>query len=449
MSNAINKSRRNFLRVGAAAGGAVALGALDTGITPLAARRAHAAPLANYKRLIVINMLGGNDGMNTLIPVTGSVAGHYLTERPTLAIQQGQGLPLTGGPGVSDYELHPSLPNLQAMWNAGDVAFVQKVGYPQQNLSHFVSEDIWSYGARSGLSSLSGLAPGWVARYGNLEAGNPMSLVSIGVGRRLDFAGANVNPFLVSSVASFDFDTDWHYSRNHELRLEVVQNILAMQDPNGLRGQVAAATEAAHIAAAQVQVEAANYSAYESANNIQYPLRPGSTTSLTNMGRRMRDIALLIYGGFDTRVFYTGYGGFDTHSGQAARHASLLQELDDALGVFRQDIGIQDAAGGNPNIWNNLAIVVISEFGRRNYENGSDGTDHGHGNCVIVAGGAVSNPGIHGDPLTDADITAQYLPYSTDFRDVYRNLIGDHMGSSNVAQIFPESQPVTTNVNVI
>lgn len=449
MSNVINKSRRNFLRVGAAAGGALALGALDHKSSPLGAKPAHAVAIPNHKRLIVINMLGGNDGMNTLIPVTGSVAGHYLTERPTLGFAQGQGLALTGGPGVSDYELHPSMPNLQAMWNQGDVAFVQKVGYPQQNLSHFVSEDIWSWGARGGLSSLVGLAPGWVARYGNLEANNPMSLVSIGVGRRLDFAGANVSPFLVSSVASFDFDTDWHYSRNHELRLEVVQNILAMQNPTGLSGQVAAAAEAAHVAAAQVQVEAANYEAYETANSIQYPLRAGSTTNLTNMGRRMRDIALLIYGGFDTRVFYTGYGGFDTHSDQAPRHASLLQELDDALGVFRQDIGIQDAAGGNPNIWNNLAIVVISEFGRRNYENGSDGTDHGHGNIAIVAGGAVTNPGVHGDPLVDADVTAQYLPYSTDYRDIYRNLLADHMGSSNVAQIFPETQPINTTLNIV
>ena len=202
MSNVINKSRRNFLRVGAAAGGALALGALDRESSPLGAKRAHAVAVPNHKRLIIINMLGGNDGMNTLIPVTGSVAGLYLSERPTLGFQQGQGLALTGGPGVSDYELHPSMPNLQALWNQGDVAFVQKVGYPQQNLSHFVSEDIWSWGARGGLGSLIGTAPGWVARYGNLDANNPMSLVSIGVGRRLDFAGANVSPFLVSSVSS-------------------------------------------------------------------------------------------------------------------------------------------------------------------------------------------------------------------------------------------------------
>ncbi|MBZ0137526.1 MAG: DUF1501 domain-containing protein [Planctomycetes bacterium] len=449
MGNAVNKSRRNFLRVGAAATGAVALGALDRDTSPLSGKRAHAVAIPNHKRLIVINMLGGNDWLNTLIPVTGSVAGLYLAQRPGIGFTQGQGLALTGGPGVSEYELHPSVPNLQSMWNAGDVAFVQKVGYPSQNLSHFVSEDIWSYGARNGISSLTGLAPGWVARYGNFDANNPMSLVSIGVGRRLDFAGANVSPFLVSSVASFNFDTDWHYSQNHALRLEVVQNILAMQDPAGLPGQVAASAEAAHVAAAQVQTEAVNYAAYETANSIQYPLRPGSSTSLTNMGRRMRDIALLIYGGFDTSVFYTGYGGFDTHSDQAARHASLLQELDDALGVFRQDVTTQDAGGGSPNIWNNLAIVVISEFGRRNFENGSDGTDHGHGGCVIVAGGAVNNPGIHGDALVDADMNASHLPYSTDFRDIYRNLLGPHMQSTNVAQIFPEAQPINSTISVI
>jgi uncharacterized protein (DUF1501 family) len=174
------------------------------------AKVARATPLPNHKRLVVINMLGGNDGLNTVIPVTGNEATKYLQVRPTLGFTQGQGLSLAGGPGVSAWELHSSLVNMQARWNAGEVAIIQKVGYPSENLSHFVSEDIWSYGARGGISALPGIAPGWVARYGNAYAPTPMGLASIGVGRRLDFEGAASNPFLVNSVSSFSYDTDWH-----------------------------------------------------------------------------------------------------------------------------------------------------------------------------------------------------------------------------------------------
>ncbi|MCA8915061.1 MAG: DUF1501 domain-containing protein [Planctomycetes bacterium] len=449
----LNKSRRNFLRVGAAGAGALALGALDSRVSPLSAKPAKAAALPAHKRLIVINMLGGNDGLNTVFPVTGSVASIYQANRPTIGYTPGQGLSLTGGPGVSAYEIHPSLVNIQSLWNQGDAAFVHKVGYPSQNLSHFVSEDIWSYGARNGLASLPSMAPGWLARFGNNHAPTSMGLVSIGVGRRLDFEGSTANPFLVNSVSSFAYDTDWHYSNNHTLRKEVAQNILSMQPATGLRGEIASAAEAAYNAAAQVGVAATDYATYETTNSIQYPLRPGSTTSLTNMGRRMRDISLLIYGGFDTSVFYTGIGGFDTHSDQAARHAQLLQEIDDAIGVFYQDISIQDAAFGTASdrIWPNLTIVIISEFGRRNYENGSDGTDHGHGSCVTVLGGPV-NGGIYGDSLLDADLNAEYLPYTTDFRDIYRSLLGaNHMGlnTTELAAIFPEAQPINTTINVV
>jgi uncharacterized protein (DUF1501 family) len=438
--NGISESRRNFLRVGAAGAGALALGAMSNGTAPLASKLAKAAPMPNLKRLVIVNMLGGCDGLNLLYPATGSVASIYATRRPTLGFAQGQGLSLTGGPGVSEFELHPSMANLQARWNANQVAFVNKVGYPNKNLSHFVSEDVWSYGARNGMSSLGSLAPGWVARYGNAYASTQMGLASIGVGRRLDFEGATSNPFLVSSVSSFRYDIDYHYSRNHELRRQVIENILAMQPATGTKGQVAAAAEAAYIAEAQMTQAITDYETYETNNSIQYPLRAGSTTSLTTMGRRLRDVALLIYGGFETEIYYTGYGGFDTHADQAARQTSLFSEFDDALGVFFQDLTTQ-------GVWNDTVVLVISEFGRRNYENGSDGTDHGHANVMTAIGGPV-NGGIHGNPLVDADLNAEYLPYSTDFRDVYRNLIQGHLGN-DPTPLFPETQPINSTINVV
>ncbi len=442
-NNNLNRSRRNFLRVGAAGSALLGLGVFGDSRLPFSATAGRAAPLPNHRRLIVVNMLGGNDALNTVIPVTGAAASDYLANRPGLGIAQGQGLSLAAGPGsVTEFELHPAMDSFQARWNAGQLAIINKVGYPQANLSHFVSEDIWSWGARSGLSSLTGVAPGWIARFANAYTTTSMGVASIGVGRRLDFAGANINPFLVASLSAFNFDTDWNYQRNHQLRKAKVESILALQPATGTQGNIAASSLGAHTAAAQLVQAIADYDADAALRTIQYPLRPGSTTQLTGMGSRLRDIARLIHGGFETRVFYTGYGGFDTHSGQATRHAELLGELDDALGVFHQDLSTMQ---NNP--WADTCIVVITEFGRRNYENGSDGTDHGHGIVCLVVGGTV-NGGLYGSAISQADVNAEYLPYTTDYRDIYRNLIQDHLGQ-DPTPLFPETQPISTPIDVI
>lgn len=430
-------TRRGFMRTAAAGAGVVALGALGEKALPGSAL--HAAALPNHKRVIVINMLGGNDGLNTLFPATGAAHTKYMDRRPLIGYPQGQGLALTGGPNVPDYEIHPALMNLQTLWNQGEVAFVNKVGYPQANLSHFVSQDIWSNAARDAKVSLSGLASGWVARFSNSYAPTNMGVASIGVGRRLDFAGAQVNPFLVSSVASFNYDNDPTNTNNHRLRRQTVQNILGMQPQEGKSGMIATASLAAYDAAAQVQTAVADFNAYATANSIQYPQRPNSS-ALTIMGSRLRDISIMIHGGFETRMFYTGYGGFDTHSNQLARHNNLLQELDDAIGVFQADMTLQ-------GVWDDIAIVVISEFGRRNFENGSEGTDHGHGNLVIVAGGNV-NGGVYGDDITESELDINYLGYSTDFRDIYRNLIDAHIGV-DPTPLFPEAQPISKTLNLV
>jgi uncharacterized protein (DUF1501 family) len=428
-----NPSRRNFLRVSAAAGGALALGALTQGATTGVAR---AAARPNHRRLVVINMLGGNDALNTVFPVTGALRDTYLTRRPNIAYQPGSGVSLAGGPGVTDYELHPALVNVGSMWDDDEVAIVHKVGYPGANLSHFVSEDIWSYGARYGLKSLSGVAKGWVARFANHYASTPLGVASLGVGRRLDFEGAQVSPFLVGSVASFRYLADFNYPRNHELRLQTVKELLQLQGDEGPAGEVAAAGRAAMEAATSVEQAVADYNAYATQNGITYPMR-GSNFS--PMGGRLRDIALLIHGGFETRVFYTGYGGFDYHSGQVARHNNLLLELDASLAAFKQDLTTQ-------GVWNDTVIVIISEFGRRNFENGSAGTDHGHGNVVFVIG-----PNVHGGMyggITAANLDDNYLGYDTDFRDVYRNLIGSHL-QVNPEPLFPEEQPLKTTLGVV
>ncbi|MCC6464989.1 MAG: DUF1501 domain-containing protein [Planctomycetes bacterium] len=425
MNDATQLSRRSFLRAGAALAGVAALGALPRGRS----EGLKAAPLPNHKRLVVLNLLGGNDGMNTVYPATGTAASTYLSRRPTLGFAAGAGLALSGLP---DFNLHPALGGLQTIWNAGDLAIISKVGYPTANLSHFVSEDIWSTGARN----FTGLAvPGWVARYGNLYAPTGTGVVSVGMGRRLDFEGATANPLLLDSISSFQLEVDYTNSNNHNYRVDVLKANLNDQPATGRAGEIAAAQKAALDAAAQVQAAKTAYATFAATSGVVYPNTSGMTWSAAKLVNSLKDVAALIYGGFDTRIYYTGMpGGFDTHSAQLTGHDALMSGLASAILAFRDDM----VAMGT---WNDTVIVVFSEFGRRNYENGSDGTDHGHGNYALALGGPGTG-GLYGDPVTATDINLEYLGYTTDFRDVYKHAIQAHLGN-DPAPVFSESYSVT------
>jgi uncharacterized protein (DUF1501 family) len=408
-------TRRDILRYSLAGMGIAALGPLGNGAIPTAL----GAP-GGQSRLVVINLYGGNDGLNTVVPVGLQP---YFDRRPTLALDPAACLSLDSGPEpTTAYRLHPVMTNVRSLWTEGAVAIVNKVGYPNANLSHFTSQDIYSLGVRNDFAPL-GLDPsGWVARYADLYAPTPMGAVGVGVGRPLDFVGGQTTSFLVESLANFRFLTDGRYPNNHAYRIEKIKEMLAGFSGAGLSSDVKDALDQGHTLADQVQTALANYDS----GGVTYP---------TNApGAYLRDVAVLIEGGFETRLFYTGEGGFDTHGAQGAatgQHATLLQRLDQAIGGFAQDMK-------NRGVWDDLAIVVLSEFGRRSYQNDSDGTDHGHGNCFLVIGGAV-NGGMYGADLTEADLNAEWPPYDVDFRDVHKELIQDVLGD-DPAPIFPEAQ---------
>jgi uncharacterized protein (DUF1501 family) len=414
-------SRREVLRLSLAGTGLVALGPL-VGKIPVVS----GAPLS-LKRLVVLNLIGGNDSLNTTIPVN---LAPYYSRRPTIAIPAAQALSLAGGPGTNEIKLHPALDGIQALWNEGSVALVHRVGYPTANLSHFSSEDIWSYGVRGSFSPLGIDPSGWIARYASEYAPTPMGAVSVGVGRRLDFEGGTSNPLTLSRVANFAFTSDPAYPSDHVHRVDTIQSILAGFSTTGLPGEARQAVSDAFDLSAQVQAALASYTS-------------GVTYSSQTISQLMRDVAILVQGGFSTRVFYTGFGGFDTHSAQGAAagaQATLLGRLDDAVTSFASDM----KAMGQ---WGNTVIAVISEFGRRNYENGSFGSDHGHGQTILLVGGAVKG-GIHGPDLVDADLNAEYPDYAVDFRDVFREIVQEHLGA-NPAPVFPESQPLANPVDVV
>lgn len=416
-------TRRDVLRFTLGGLGLAALGPVAMRNMPVAT----GAP-QNITRVLLINMIGGNDGLNTVIPRT---LAEYYSRRPTIQIPAGQELMLTGGANsTSAIGLHPTMDQIRALWLEGSVAAVQRVGYPSENLSHFTSSDIYSQGVRNDFGSLGILPSGWIARYADLHAPTPMGAVAVGVGRPLDFVGGTSNPFLVQNLDGFEFQADPGNPNDQQHRLQVVQGVLSGFGGVGLSQEAKTALELGHQLTAQVQAAVSGFT-----TAVTFPT--------TNIGGFLRDAATLIEGGFETRLFYTGFGGFDLHGAQGAgvgAHATLLQRLDDAVGAFVQDMK-------NRGQWNNTRIVIHSEFGRRNYENASIGTDHGHGNCFLVLGGGI-NGGTHGPALVPSDLQSEYPTYAVDFRDVYRDVLENHLGVPDADPVFPEAQPISTNLGI-
>ena len=416
-------TRRDVLRFTLGGLGLAALG-------PWAVRRMPSATGAPQPitRALFINLIGGNDGVNTVIPVT---LPEYYSRRPTIKIPAGSELSLNSGPNATAaYGLHPALDRIQALWTEGSAAVVNKVGYPSENLSHFTSQDIYSYGVRGTFGPLGIDPSGWIARYADANAPTPLGAVAVGMGRPLDFTGGASNPLLLTSLAQFQFASDPLNGADAAHRLSVVQSVLSGFAGTGLSGEAKTAIDLGHQLAAQLQAALSTYT-----TTVTWPTTP--------IGSFLKDVSTLVQGGFESRIFYTGFGSFDLHGTQGAgtgAHATLLQRLDDAIGAFADDMKARQQ-------WNNTRIVVFSEFGRRNYENASQGTDHGHGEEVLVLGGGLSG-GVHGPALQSSDLQAEYLPYAVDFRDVYRDVLLNHLGAASIATVFPETQPLNTVLTI-
>jgi uncharacterized protein (DUF1501 family) len=417
-------TRREVLRWGAAAAGITALGPFR-GLLPTA----HGSPIP-VKRLIVLNMFGGNDTLNMFVPVGLS---SYYARRPNIAIPSGSALSLAGPAATNNYKLHPSMPKIASLWNEGSVAAVNRVGYPDENLSHFTSQDIFSLGVRNSFGPLGIPQSGWIARFADLYAPTPMGAVALGVGRPLDFQGGNTPPFLANDLPNFKFVGGTSAAQLH--RVQKAKTVLANFTGTANVGEAKKSQQLAYDLVDQIQASITGYSTYAAGSGVTY--------SGGYISRRLREVATLIQGGFETRIFFTGFGGFDTHSAQGSSTgamATLLQNLDDAVGSLAADLKVM-------GVWDDTVIAVITEFGRRSYENGSAGTDHGHAFCELLVGGAVKG-GVYGPDLVNGDINAEYPSYAVDFRSIYMEALANHLGA-DPAPVFPEPLEKTVNLGIL
>jgi len=409
-------SRRDFLSTGAAF---LAASHLELGL-----------PRTTDGFITLINLVGGNDALNTLVPTRLQA---YALQRPAIAIAPAAGLPLDTGPFAnSDYVLHPAMPALASLYRAGFVAFVRTVGYAGANMSHFSSQDVWSRGAVTPTQPDSG----WIARYKDLYAPEAINVVALGLGQQLDFRGGTTpSTFSLipdpSTLPPYTFTGDLPFRANDRLRFQVAEQV-------ALRARAVGLPERARVA------QLAMWDQFRELRGTTPPVVPPAYPG-TSLGSVLSSSAEMLRDARPVRIFYALGGqadAFDTHydqGGVVGRHAESLAVVDAALAAYAADLQ-------QMGVWNRAVIVLFSEFGRRNAST-STGTDHGTGGLMILIGGAVRG-GMYGPDLTEEAVSAFTLPMLVDFRTVYEELLSRHLEVDS-APVFTETYNRQPSLGVI
>jgi uncharacterized protein (DUF1501 family) len=362
--------------------------ALVPGLSLLGRRRG----IDGERVLVVVQLTGGNDGLNTVVPFTQDA---YYRLRPTLA-QKRSSLHLLDG----DHGLHPSLGELAPLLGEGRLTVVQGVGYPHPDRSHFRALEIWHSADPEGLQR----GIGWLGRMADqLAAAAPGVMPALHVGDEdlpLALMGRHTRAPTVDDERS--------------LRLSDVPGLAS--ERTSLLGDAAGAPDEL----AFLRVAARN--AYEVSRRMERALEQPRSASYPDLdlARKLRLIAGLIAGGFDTRIFLVTLGGFDTHARQAALHAARLEELARSLSAFERDLCAAGAA-------ERVLTLVFSEFGRRAEENASRGTDHGAAAPVLVLGGP-GRGGLLGSAPDLEHLCEGDVGFTTDFRALYAAIERGWMG---------------------
>ncbi|GJQ29958.1 MAG: hypothetical protein HBSAPP03_18420 [Phycisphaerae bacterium] len=408
-------TRREFLRTGLVMASAAATLPSFLNASALAMHRA-AGGLSSIPGvpeehiLVVIQLGGGNDGLNTVVPY---FAPEYYKARPGINIPEAQVLKLSGADGVG---LHPQMAALREMYDDGLVGVVQGVGYPNPNRSHFKSMDIWH------TADTTATGDGWLGRYfdseccgfgkgesGTADAGASGGPPGIAIGRSAPLAmeGRTIKPVAFESADLFKWSAA-------EMGKELREGYQALNSRTEGEGQAARANSNASFllrTALDAQV---------SSDMIRRAVATRPTTQFpgSDLGRQLSMISSMIGAGLKTRVYYASMGSFDTHAGQGGpqgRHGQLLSQFSQAVRAFYQELKAQ----GNDQ---RVMSLAFSEFGRRVGQNQSQGTDHGTAAPMFTFGPMVRR-GVIGDHPSLKNLDDGDLKYGIDFRSVYAGVL--------------------------
>ncbi len=383
-------NRRRFIQVGSLASAAMLMPKFLKAL-----ERGELVPPGN-KVLVIVQLSGGNDGLNTIIPYRNDI---YYRSRPVLGIKRTDALSLN-----DDLGIHPALKGLKALYDDGSLGILNNVGYPNPDRSHFRSMDIW----HSASQSNELWSDGWIGRYLDaqckgcdkptqaLEIDDTLSLALKGEyskGLALTdpnrLLGTSNNPFFKDLLKQHPQEADEHHNVDY-LYKTMGETI----------------SSAAYISQ--------QFKVYQSKEN--YPN--------TELGKNMRTIANLIMSDINTKVYYVSHGSFDTHVNQQAQQERLFQQLSDAMTVFTGDLK-------KNNRFQDVVVMTFSEFGRRVSQNASGGTDHGTANNMFLIGGGLQRKGVLNDGPDLMNLQDGDLKYNVDFKSVYATLLGKWLGTDD------------------
>ncbi|WP_046758635.1 DUF1501 domain-containing protein [Kordia jejudonensis] len=344
--------------------------------------------VATGKKLVIIQLSGGNDGLNTIVPFRNDI---YYKKRPSLAHQKSNLIGIT-----DEIAFHESLVAHSNLYNNGELCVINNVGYPNPNRSHFRATDIW----QTASDADEYLQSGWIGRY--LDVSKSKSLDAIEVDDTLSLA---LKGELTDGIATKDPNIFYKTTQAPYFKKVVSHHDDAHLSEHNLgylyKTMVTASSSAKYI--------------YETSKTYT-----SKTTYPNNkFSKQLKQVAQFINSGLQTKVYYTSLGGFDTHANQANKQKRLLKVYDEAMAAFIKDLKQQDS-------FKDTLILTFSEFGRRVQQNAANGTDHGTANQVFLIGSQLKKQGFYNPMpnLTNLDANGDLI-YDVDFRKIYASVLNN------------------------
>lgn len=351
---------------------------------------------AGNKVLVILQLSGGNDGLNTVIPVRNDL---YYKARPSLGIEKSKALLMGDEAG-----LHPALTGFKELYDDGSLGILNNVGYPNPDRSHFRSMDIWHTASNSN----EYLTTGWLGRYLDAQCNGcdkPTQAIEIDDILSLSMKGEHIkgiavkDPQRLYGTANEKFFKD--VNKNHT-------NDAGEQPVDYLYKTLAETMSSADYIFKQSRLHP---------TAAEYPA--------TELGRSMKTIASLIFSDINTKVYYVSLGSFDTHVGQQGQQQRLFTEMNDAVKAFVKDLKAN-------NRFNDVMLMTFSEFGRRVAQNASGGTDHGTANNMFLISGGLKQKGLINELPNLSDLDEGDLKHKVDFKNVYATVLKNWLQADDV-----------------
>ncbi|MGN6725605.1 MAG: DUF1501 domain-containing protein [Tepidisphaeraceae bacterium] len=375
---------------------------------PLDMKRTQDESGTDGRILVVVQMSGGNDGLNTVIPYADDA---YHRARPTIGKNANDVLKL------NDYvALDTNCGPLKALYDAGMMSVIQGVGYPNPNRSHFRAMDIW----QTAVPETENTSNGWLGRYfdNTCNGEDPHAGICIGETAPLAMKGDKTMPLAFDKADSYRYKGA---DREHYLELNKGSDVASAEVPTP-KGRPAIITPGSQL---EVLTRTA-MDAQVSSDKILEIVKGYSTQSeypRNSFGDGLRTTAAMIRGGLPTRVYYVSMGGFDTHAAQTGRHDKLMQDLSQGIGAFWKDMKDQKNE-------QRVTMMCFSEFGRRVQENASGGTDHGAAAPMFLFGPSIGKrAGVVGAHPSLTNLDQGDLRFNIDFRCVYATLLQEWLNT--------------------